>query len=71
MKEFIFYSLEGTTYDPCGEEVENCQLLGQASGKTKSEALHNLLKEHPWITEHHFNEYEIMGRELAHCENAC
>ena len=67
MKKFIFYSLEGTTYDPCGEEVENCQLLGQSSGNSKSEALSNLLKEQPWIVEHHFDECKIMGRELAPC----
>lgn len=52
MNEYLFFTLEGATLPPIeGKEVENCQLLGRANGKTLKEAKSNLLKENPWIEE--------------------
>ena len=64
MSEYIFYTPEGTTLDPRGSEVENCQLLGCASGKNEKEALNNLLKENVWITDAGFDATRIISREL-------
>ena len=42
MTEYIFYTTEGFTQAPDGEDIENCQLLGRAYGKDKHDALSNL-----------------------------
>lgn len=55
MAEYIFYTAEGFTQDPKGDEVENCQLIGRAFGENENEAKNNLLKENPWIDEHGFD----------------
>lgn len=70
MKTFIFYSLEGYTESPTHDEVENCQLLGEASGRTAKEALDHLVEKNGWIKECGFrlNEGQIIARELANTE---
>lgn len=67
MKTFIFYSTEGHTESPNGNTVDNCQMLGEACGNSAKEALDNLLKDNPWITECGFrlNEGVIIACELA------
>ena len=70
MAEYIFYTTEGFTQDPDGEEVENCQLIGSAFGNDENEAKNNLLKENPWLKEHSFDKEMVIGRELAPCRNA-
>lgn len=47
MKTFLFYTSEGYTESPNNECVENCQLLGEATGETVKAAFANLLKENP------------------------
>ena len=42
MTEYIFYTTEGFTQAPDGNDIENCQLLGRAYGKGKHDALSNL-----------------------------
>lgn len=69
MAEYIFYTTEGFTQDPKGDDVENCQLLGQAFGDDMSDARCNLVKENPWIEEHGFDGGMFICRELAPCEN--
>ena len=51
MSEYIFYTTEGFTQDPKGNDVENCQVLGRVFGRNEDEARYNLLKENPWIKE--------------------
>ena len=46
------------------EEVENCQLLGTAHGKSQNEALQNLLSENPWIEERGFTPNGVFARQL-------
>ena len=64
MKEFVFYTPEGTTQTPDGEEVENCQLLGFAGGKDREIAMRNLLKENGWIIASGFSLDEILSKEV-------
>lgn len=70
MKHYIFLTTEGWTFAPCDEyatepSVENCQMLGIASGQNQQQAQQNLLEENPWITEAGFDPDEIFGYELA------
>ena len=45
MKQYIIYTTEGYTIAPNENvEIENCQVLGEASGNTPDEAKDNLLK---------------------------
>lgn len=65
MNEYIFFTTEGTTYPPIeGKDVENCQLLGRAKGKTLKEAKSNLLKENPWIEEYGFDSGSIIVEQI-------
>lgn len=70
MTEYIFYTTEGFTQAPDGNDIENCQLLGRAYGKDKHDALSNLLKENPWIKERGFEPCEIICKELVSTSNA-
>lgn len=65
MKKYIFYTTEGFTQAPDGEDIENCQLLGCAYGQDKQEAMDNLLKENPWIKERGFEPRKAICAELA------
>ena len=70
MKKYIFYTTEGFTQAPDGNDIENCQLLGRAYGKDKHDALSNLLKENPWIKERGFEPCETICKELVSTSNA-
>lgn len=70
MTEYIFYTTEGFTQAPDGEDIENCQLLGRAYGIDKHDALSNLLKENPWIKERGFEPIKVICKELASTANA-
>lgn len=65
MADFIFYTTEGFTQDPNGNDIENCQMLGIAKGEDKVEAKDNLLEENPWIIEAGFTPAEFIIRQLA------
>ena len=65
MADFIFYTTEGFTQDPNGNDIENCQVLGIASGKDQVEAKDNLIKDNPWIIEAGFAPTEFITRQLA------
>lgn len=66
MNEYIIYTTEGHTIAPNENvEVENCQVLGCASGKNKDEAKNNLLKKNPWISEAGFNSSEFIVRQIV------
>ena len=66
MKTFLFYTKEGYTESPNNVCVENCQLLGEATGETMEAAFADLLNENPWIEENgfHTNSGLIIAREL-------
>ena len=64
MSEYIFYTTEGFTQAPNGNDVENCQVLGRAFGKNAKEARCNLLKENPWIEEVEFDMEDLLVKQL-------
>ena len=65
MNQYMFFTAEGTTYPPVeGKDVDNCQLLGRANGRTSEEAKSNLLKENPWIEESGFNSDCIIAEQI-------
>ena len=70
MKKYIFYTTEGFTQAPDGEDIENCQVLGCAYGQDKQEAMDNLLTENPWIKERGFEPRKAICAELATTHNA-
>ena len=70
MKKYIFYTTEGFTQAPDGEDIENCQLLGCACGQDKQEAMDTLLKENPWIKERNFEPRKAICEELTTTPNA-
>lgn len=65
MNEYIIYTTEGFTQDPNGNDIENCQLLGEACGNNPDEAKDYLLKYNPWITEAGFSRSKFIARQLA------
>ena len=70
MTKYIFYTTEGFTQSPDGEDIDNCQLLGCAYGQDKHDSMDNLLKENPWIKERGFEPCEIICKELVSTSNA-
>ena len=70
MAQYIFYTTEGFTQSPDGEDIENGQLHGCAYGKDKHDAMDNLLKENPWIKESGFEPREAICKRLASTDNA-
>ena len=66
MKKYIFYTTEGYTIAPNEDyEVENCQVLGIASGNDYQEAKRSLLKDNPWITAAGFSPSKFIFRQLV------
>lgn len=64
MSEYIFYTTEGFTQDPNGNDIENCQVLGRVFGRNEDEARCNLLKENPWIEEAGFDTTDLIVKRL-------
>ena len=64
MAEYIFYTDEGYTQDPNGNEIENCQVIGSAFSENKEEAKTNLLRENPWIEKSGFDTKRFVVRQL-------
>lgn len=64
MNEYIFYTTEGFTQDPNGNDVENCQLLGRSFGINSDDALHNLLTNNEWIAEHGFDTKKFICKRI-------
>lgn len=64
MSEYLFYTTEGFTQDPNGNDVENCQVLGRTFGRNEDEAKCNLLKENPWIEKAGFDATALIVKQL-------
>lgn len=69
MKHYIFYTEEGTTIDPQGNHVENCQVLGTTYGVDREDALKLLTIQEPWILEHGFDPKQFISVEMTSCEH--
>ena len=66
MNEYIFYTCAGYTEPPLeGKEVENCQVLGRATGNTPKEAKELLIKNNPWIEECGFDLYDTICKQIV------
>ena len=48
-KNFLFFTSEGFTYDPNNKEIENMQILGDATGKDVLEAFKNFKKNQTYL----------------------
>lgn len=70
MANYIFFTPEGVTLNPHGDEIENCQLMGRASGSCIEEALNNLLDENPWIRVNGFSPSEFIAEEIVYKDSA-
>lgn len=65
MNEYLFYTSEGSCQAPNGDNIENCQILGEECGQSASEALEKLLLNNPWINGLGYNQAKIIVRELS------
>ncbi|MBQ7211185.1 MAG: hypothetical protein IJS19_00720 [Muribaculaceae bacterium] len=66
MKEYIFYTTEGWTIAPNDNViVDNCQILGFASGITSEEARDKLLKDNEWIIDAGYNKSSIIAKQIV------
>ncbi len=65
MNKYIFYTFEGFTQSPNGDDVENLQILGFESAPAKDEALRNLLNNNDWIMKTGFELEKIICKKLA------
>lgn len=70
MAEYIFYTTEGFTQAPDGEDIENFQLLGRANGKDRHEALGGLLRDNPWIEARGFDPCKAIYQKLTSTSDA-
>lgn len=55
MANYIFYSDEGYTISPTGDELESLQILGFENSSNFKEGIKQLLKNNPWIEESGFS----------------
>lgn len=63
-RNFIFYTPQGYCSAPNSEEVDNFQVLGFAEGRTKDDALAELLQENRWISQMGYDLDEITFKEI-------
>ena len=67
MKNYIFITEEGVTYQPNSTspepDIENCQVIGFAKGNNEDEAFKNLTKDNEYLLDANFN--EIICMELT------
>lgn len=63
MKNFIFFTKDGFTFDTSGSEVHNLQILGDATGENILKAFKNLKKNHTYLQHSAFK--EVMALEYV------
>ncbi len=68
MKNYIFLTVEGLTFQPDSEclepDIENLQVIGFAKGKDSENAFQNLIKENEYLLKTNFDEmfcYELVS----------
>jgi len=66
MKEYIFITAEGFTYQPNSEstepDIENCQVVGYGQGGDAHEAFKAMLQESSYLLDTTFD--EVIGMEV-------
>ena len=64
MKNYIFITEEGVTYQPNSTspepDIENCQVIGFVKGNNEDEAFKNLKKENEYLLDTNFNQIICM-----------
>lgn len=54
MKNFLFFTSEGFTFDPKNKEIQNMQILGDGLGKNLDEAFINFKTNQPYLKDFTF-----------------
>lgn len=72
MKNYIFITEEGHTYQPNSEseilDIENMQVIGFSKGSNSTEAFEALKKENPYLLKTSFDEvfaYEVSNKKYT------
>lgn len=66
MKNFIFFTTEGFTYDPNNKEITNMQILGSEEGEDILEAFKNFKISHSYLRD--VNAIECIGDFIRNLE---
>lgn len=56
MRNFLFFTTEGYTYDPNDKEITNMQILGSQEGEDILEAFKSFKQTHSYLREYAFKE---------------
>lgn len=56
MKNFIFFTKEGYTYDPKNKKITNMQILGSSEGEDILEAFKNFKENQSYLSTFSFKE---------------
>ena len=54
MKNYLFFTSEGFTFDPKNKEIQNMQILGDGLGKNLDEAFINFKTNQPYLKDFTF-----------------
>jgi hypothetical protein len=71
VREYIFLTTEGYTYDSNHKEISNMQILGSAEGSDVLEAFKIFKQTHSYIKEYAFTEVialQTMGKFIRNLE---
>ena len=64
MKEFIFFTTDGFTYDTNHKEIQNMQILGSAEGEDILEAFKNFKISHSYlVSDYEFK--DVIANEIV------
>ena len=71
MRQYLFFTNEGFTYDPNNKKLHSMQILGDASGRDVLEAFKNFKHNQSYLLEYAFKEVtalEYIGDMILHLE---
>jgi hypothetical protein len=71
MKQFLFFTTEGFTFDPNHKELHNMQILGDGMGNDILEAFVSFKRNQSYLLEYGFKELiavEYVGDMIRHLE---
>jgi hypothetical protein len=71
LKQFLFFTTEGFTFDPHHEELHNMQILGDGMGNDVLEAFKNFKHNQSYLLEYAYKEViavQYVGDMIRHLE---
>lgn len=74
MKNYLFFTNEGFTYDSKNKEIHNMQILGDATGKDVLEAFKNFKINQPYLKNFSFRNVmaiQTVGNVIRNLELEC